>query len=118
SHLRCDDDTMPADNPMTVYMNATWAALEKTKQAYKPLSIRDEMEKAGFVNITVKRRKFPMGSWPKDKLLKEIGKWGKILMSTGLESYGLGLLTRGLGLDTDEAIKLIEDASNEARCNA
>lgn len=95
-------------------MDSTWRALQKVGQAYKPQRIKDEMRRVGFENIKVEVRKFPMGTWPKDRHLKEVGAWGRNLMQTGLDSYGLGLLTKGLGLDADEANHIINSATAEA----
>lgn len=45
----------------------------------------------------------PLGPWPKDPKLKEVGNWEYILAPESVEAYGLRLYTQVLGWSSDEA---------------
>ena len=52
------------------------------------------MKKAGFVDVHQQTTIWPLGSWPKQKELKELGRWGKIGMMESASPFALHLLTR------------------------
>jgi hypothetical protein len=56
------------------------------------------MEAAGFINIVEKKYKFPIGVWPKDKRMKELGMWFRAYFEDGMEGYAMALLTRILNV--------------------
>lgn len=45
----------------------------------------------------------PVGSWPKNPRLKEIGRVGKVSIIEAVEPYTLALFTRVLGYSYEEA---------------
>jgi hypothetical protein len=57
---------------------------------------------AGFVNVVSKAFPLPMGTWPKDKRLKEIGAFNLISVLDNLEGITLRALTASLGWSADE----------------
>lgn len=59
-------------------------------------------EKAGFVDIQQVLLKCPMNPWPKNKVLKEAGKFQLLAHVDGLEGVSLGLFTRGLDWKAEE----------------
>jgi hypothetical protein len=75
--------------------------------------ISKRLEDAGFVDIKVYAFKQPYGSWAKNKKEKRLG--GEILLIAGpsLESYGLALFTRVLGIDAEEATRLCQETWKE-----
>ena len=83
------------EHPTSTYIHYLSAAAER---AGRPLpigrSIAQRMEKAGFVDIQQKTVTWPMGPWPKQKELKEIGRWGKLGMMESAYPFALHLLTR------------------------
>lgn len=85
----------------------------KSTGAYDQLL--DLVQKTGFTDISIHKLKIPCGSWPKDKKMKEIGLWGLEIAKTGVESYGLAALTRVLGMPTEEAEKIIADATADTQ---
>ena len=62
----------------------------------------DLLEGAGFVNIEKKTFKLPIGPWPKDKRLKEVGLFYREQLLQGLHGFALGLLGRVSGWSHDE----------------
>ena len=51
-------------------------------------------EKAGFVDVKQLLLKSPTNPWPKDKQLKEVGRYQMLAHIEGLEGVSLGLLYR------------------------
>lgn len=58
--------------------------------------MEDLMRDAGFVDITVEIKAWPLTPWPEIKELNEIGTWGRQGMMESLNSFSTGLLTREL----------------------
>ena len=56
----------------------------------------------GFTDVRVKHWPLPIGTWPKDKHLKEIGSWMYLQVSEGLESFVAFLFTTRLGWSKEE----------------
>jgi hypothetical protein len=54
------------------------------------------MEDAGFINVVEKDYKFPIGKWPADTRMKELGMWFRAYFEDGMEGYAMALLTRVL----------------------
>lgn len=61
-------------------------------------SITDDMKRkievAGFQNIEEHGLKAPLGSWPLNRRLKEIGSWCEYTFTTGLEGWVMQVLTK------------------------
>ena len=72
------------------------------------------LSEAGFENVVVDERPCPIGSWPKDKTLKEIGRVFKYQFINGaIDSYSMALFTRGGGWSQEETIVLLSQVRNE-----
>lgn len=59
--------------------------------------MREEIEDAGFVNIVERIFKTPMGGWPADPKLRELGQWAELGFDVGLEGYAMSTLSRVMG---------------------
>ncbi|CAL8580256.1 hypothetical protein XPA_005985 [Xanthoria parietina] len=59
-------------------------------------------EKAGFTDVRQVIFKCPTNPWPKNKILKEAGKFQLLAHTEGLEGVSMGLLTRGLAWKAEE----------------
>lgn len=57
-------------------------------------TMKERMEKAGFVDCVAQTAIWPVGAWPKDKRLKELGKWGLMGALDSLFPFGVHLLTK------------------------
>ena len=60
--------------------------------------IKGWIAKAGFVDVVEERFKWPIGDWPADPKLKEIGKWNATQWNLGIESWSIRLLTQQHGV--------------------
>ena len=54
---------------------------------------REMITQAGFVDVVEKKFKVPVGTWPRDPKLKELGQWNLLFCLEGLESWSLYLLS-------------------------
>jgi hypothetical protein len=60
------------------------------------------MRDIGFTDVTQKLVAWPIGSWPKDEKMKMLGAWCKEDVLSGLQGTSMAILTRGLGMTSDE----------------
>ncbi|KAL5324634.1 hypothetical protein ACEPPN_009181 [Leptodophora sp. 'Broadleaf-Isolate-01'] len=54
---------------------------------------REMITQAGFVDVVEKKFKVPVGTWPSDPKMKELGRWNMLFCLEGLESWSLYLLS-------------------------
>jgi len=111
-----DDDTISNDAAVSKYFELINQASEKTGRLFTLKKPLDRMvEDAGFLPYEVVKLKFPMGTWPSNRKMKELGGWFLLVAESGFEAYGIALLTRVLGMDVKEAQDLIEGCKMECR---
>ncbi|KAL1979526.1 hypothetical protein VTN96DRAFT_5669 [Rasamsonia emersonii] len=67
---------------------------------------KDRMIKAGFVDVTCRIFKIPIGTWPKDPKLKELGRWHQVAQEESMGPYCYALFSRVLGWQR-EAIEVL-----------
>jgi hypothetical protein len=60
------------------------------------------MKDAGFINVSARCLPIPVGTWPKDKKLKEIGAFNLIQYLDNLEGINLRLMSSVYGWSADE----------------
>ncbi|KAI0478381.1 S-adenosyl-L-methionine-dependent methyltransferase [Xylariaceae sp. FL0804] len=88
-----DDGTVPADSSMEVFWNYVFYNFgDKTGCSMTP--IRDDvqrkgMQAAGFVDITSKDYKLPVGPWPADPKLSEVGQYVQLTLLNDIDGYTL-----------------------------
>lgn len=102
-----DDNTIPEEWPLKVWEeNMDYAATRCLRPA-RPIRvaphIRTWMEEAGYVDIHEHITKIPLGAWPKDKRLKNIGGWWLANWLAGLQGFTYKLFSGdGLRWSRDE----------------
>lgn len=99
----CDDGTMPEDWPFKEWSETMDQA---SIDANRPLCIANKLKtwyiEAGFVDVQEKVIKLPINSWPRNKLLKAMGKhWAENLLA-GLQGFSLALFSRVFGWNKTE----------------
>ncbi|PSN65175.1 S-adenosyl-L-methionine-dependent methyltransferase [Corynespora cassiicola Philippines] len=71
---------------------------QKTGMTFRTVELMDGwMKDAGFLEVTEKKFVWPVGPWPKDPHLKDLGRWGERNWLDGIESWILAIYTRILG---------------------
>ncbi|KAL2811980.1 S-adenosyl-L-methionine-dependent methyltransferase [Aspergillus granulosus] len=63
---------------------------------------RDRMIKAGFVDVVEHRFRVPVGGWPSDPRLKQLGLYNRLQWVEGIEGWTMFLLTTVLGWTREE----------------
>lgn len=83
---------------------------EKTGQRFDTIHhMHDLMTTAGFVDVTEERFVWPIGPWPKDPKLKELGRWGERNWADGLEGWIMALYTRVLGWSYQQVMEFVSE---------
>ena len=60
------------------------------------------MREAGFEDITVKRLAIPIGAWPADPHLKEVGQWQAFALLDHIDSFISYMFQQHLGHTREE----------------
>ncbi|KIW64480.1 hypothetical protein PV04_09409 [Phialophora macrospora] len=93
-----DDDSIP---PGHIFYESSARYIEAGEKMGKTFQILDRqkeyIDRAGLINTVEKRYKMPLGPWPQDEKLKEIGRWHLLEAYQGVEGWTLALFTRVLG---------------------
>ncbi|WEW57242.1 hypothetical protein PRK78_002707 [Emydomyces testavorans] len=114
---KCDDGTLTPDLAMCRNADLVLGASRKLGRDPCPgPRLKGWIEDGGFTNITEKCFKLPIGPWPKDRRLKEIGLWNQMQFLQGVEAWTMGLLTSVYGWTAQEVqvevARVREDAKN------
>lgn len=112
-----EDGTLPEDSAILEYNRLLAEAGRKLGQRFDVVGeIKDHMQAAGFVDIKVQKYKLPIGRWPRDARMKEIGMVAQEVLQTGVEAYAMACLTRVLGWELEKAQtffeKVVRDVNN------
>jgi len=101
--LKSDDGTVP---PGSIFNKWGEISLAAGDSFGKSLRTADEsmpgLIDAGFQGVTQHRFKLPIGGWPKDKRLKEIGMYNRLQWEEGIEGWCVFLLTNVLHWTEEE----------------
>ncbi|KAL6362925.1 hypothetical protein LRP88_02325 [Fusarium phalaenopsidis] len=105
---RSDDGTLSEDSPLykwATLLLRTFAAMGSPLDS--ALRYKEQLEAAGFVDVHVVQRKWPMNRWPKAKIYKQIGMWANQNTMDALAAISLAVFTRpegqgGLGWTSEE----------------
>ncbi|KKA24379.1 hypothetical protein T310_1564 [Rasamsonia emersonii CBS 393.64] len=101
--LYSEDGSLTPDNKMVQMMNGLMEACDRIGRTMDPApSIKGWVEDAGFTKVEQRRFKLPIGPWPKDPRLKEIGTLMAINFIEGVEAFTLSLFTEVLGWSKEE----------------
>lgn len=90
-----DDGSLPPDSALANWGDLFLPCAERAgRSLLTQETMRSAIEKAGFIDVREKLYKVPIGVWPKDKLLKEVGLLNHHHWKSGLEGYAMWLLTK------------------------
>ncbi|KAI2618928.1 S-adenosyl-L-methionine-dependent methyltransferase [Hypoxylon sp. NC1633] len=102
---RSDDDTLKPDSAMYIWRDLFTEGGKKLGRSFTILADDTQkkgIEEAGFVDITVKDIKVPMGAWPANPKLKEIGQWAQYTLEQDLEGFVMFMWNTVLGRSLEE----------------
>lgn len=113
----CNDDSLTPDT-------STHRWLTEFRRLSGPLGfdiapqLPDMMRKAGFEDVQYTQKIVPMGTWPRDPALKEIGRWFRMqFLDSAIEAYSLALFTRAGGWSTEDVQILLALVRQELKSN-
>ncbi|KAF4813353.1 Secondary metabolism regulator LAE1 [Colletotrichum siamense] len=78
--------------------------LGKTAKQHRDHGIKKNLEAAGFVDVVEKKWPVPIGPWPKDPILKEVGTCLLEFLDEGLEGFGTFLAKEIMGWEYAEIV--------------
>ncbi len=81
-------------------------------------SLKEWAEQAGFQNITEHVFRLPIGSWPKNALLKELGLLNLTQVIDGLEGFSFRLLCDTAGWEESQVVELTNHVRAELKGKA
>ncbi len=116
---RCcsDDNTIPANSRLQVWEDEWTKAVQKTgMHGYcRPEVLEQQMRDAGFINVTRRNFKLPIGPWPKDERLREAGYLGLANLVYGMYGLSVKLFTGLLDYSIEELEVLLAEARNDVK---
>jgi hypothetical protein len=72
--MTSDDDTLSKDSALYKWSKMLLDAFTAMGSGLdSALRYKDQLEEAGFTNVEVVKRKWPLNSWPKDPKYKQLG---------------------------------------------
>jgi len=105
SGVYADDASMPPGNIFETWIDVFKQAGPKMGQTFEVIDNDNYIRwlgEAGFKDIKKRNLKMPVGAWPADKTLKEIGQMNRVSLEMGIEGFGLYVLTNVLGWEIAE----------------
>ena len=114
--LYSTDGALEEDNPLALMIGGLAAACEKIERTFRPTPfLKGWVEEAGFINVEQQTMQVPIGSWPKDPKLKEIGTWMSYSFVKGFDALTAVLFRDVLGWHREELGALEEKVKQAAQ---
>lgn len=112
--LQTDDNTMPPESAFYKWNDIFQQAVARMgRDTTWAGEYQKWMKETGFVNVERFNYKLPINTWPKDKKLKELGKWNLVNMVDGLEGYTVRPFTKIMGMGIEEVELLMMEVRKE-----
>ncbi|KAG5754838.1 hypothetical protein H9Q70_002549 [Fusarium xylarioides] len=111
---KSDDDTLKPESPLHKWVEVFKKIESLTgKSFFWDDKMQESISDAGFINVSGRRIKVPIGTWPKDKTLKQWGAWNRHFLLQGLEGFSIRRLTEMLGWKYEDAQLFLADMRKE-----
>lgn len=96
---KSDDGTVTDDHLLNEWSRISIDAAKKIGKTFENAQFtKENMIKAGFVDVVEKKYKMPVRGWSSDPKLKEIGRWNALYFQQGIEGMCLYLLNVIMGV--------------------
>ncbi|RDW81933.1 hypothetical protein BP6252_03045 [Coleophoma cylindrospora] len=113
---RSQDDSIPDNYHVAEMLSLLRGACDKIERRLDPgPHLEGWVRDAGFENITHKVIPLPLGLWPKDKKMKEIGAYMMFQYTEGVEAFILSPFTRLLGWTKAQVEEFSEKVQRDAQ---
>ncbi|KAF2837251.1 S-adenosyl-L-methionine-dependent methyltransferase [Patellaria atrata CBS 101060] len=118
THFHCDDGSFPEDSYSRQWENTFHDIAAKIGLNFDQIPYMAKwLEAAGYTDVQETEKIVPIGPWPKNKQLKEIGRYYQVhLLEGGMENYTMALFTRN-GWEPAEVQVLLAKVREEVRSN-
>ena len=114
--LKSPDDSLPPDSSLATHHRLLCGACETIgRTPYAGRHLKEWVEAAGFINVQEEIIPVPIGSWAKDKRLKEIGAWNYVALLEGLEAITMRPFTAMLKWHVEEVQVLLAQVRQELK---
>ncbi|ENH70097.1 hypothetical protein FOC1_g10004080 [Fusarium oxysporum f. sp. cubense race 1] len=119
--LLSDDDTLTKDSALSKWSELLHDIFTKNGRSMdSALKYKDQLEAAGFVDVNIVKRKWPLNRWPKDPKHKQIGTWAQQNTLDALAALSLAVFTRpdgqgGLGWSKGEVEVFLTDVRKDIK---
>lgn len=111
-----EDGTLKEDGPTNKWQTLLHSACRTIGRDPTPgPQLQKWVEEAGFENITEQRFTVPIGAWPRDKQLKDVGRYNIVNILGGLEAFSLRLFIGVLGWQKEEVLVLTSQVRKELK---
>ncbi|RYP50043.1 hypothetical protein DL768_004329 [Monosporascus sp. mg162] len=111
-----EDGSLTESHDTMKWINTLLGAARKIDRDPCPgVSLEKWVKEAGFKNVTHHRFKFPIGPWPRDPKMKEIGMYNLSQVLQGLEGFSLRLFCGVLGWQREELLVLTSMVRKELK---
>jgi hypothetical protein len=101
---RSDDGTLPEESYLVRFYRLL---IEASRKTGRDLNVSHRWKQlaqdTGFVDVSERLVKVPLGGWAKDRRLKETGVFCVETVKEGMQAFGLKFLTLQLGWSVEEA---------------
>lgn len=109
-----EDGTFAKDGGFAIFLDMLVKASAASGRPYVVAkTFEGLMKEVGFVDVEHSRYKLPLGTWPKNKKMKQLGAYGLALASAATEAYGLALCTRVMGLTEQKSKEFMKAAVDQ-----
>src|SRR5277367_3848770 len=96
---KSDDGTVTDDHPLNEWSRISIEAAKKIGKTFENAQFtKENIVKAGFVDVVEQKYKMPVGDWSSDPKMKELGRWNALYFQQGIEGMCLFLLNRIMGV--------------------
>lgn len=117
--LRCDNPAVPygEDHVYKQWAKLFYEAGDRINRTFRidGDTMSGWAKAAGFDDITHKKYKLPIGAWPKDKRLKEMGMYTELYMDLSLDGFALFPIGQILGWTLEEVQALVANMRKAVR---
>jgi len=112
-----DDRSIPPDSRITYWEDLWTEGIKKIglQGPCDPNLVVRQMTDAGFINIACLEFKLPIGPWPKDPQLREIGTFSYVNLMTGWYGLSVKIFTHLLGWSVEELEVLLVSCRQELK---
>ena len=113
----CDDNSLPADSSMVRWCNLWQEGVAKFGLTGRcdPNAMKAQMEAVGFVSVSIRFIRVPIGPWPRDKQLRQSGLFSGVGLIDGLSGLSQRVFTNALGWTIEEMEVLLMEVRNDLR---